>query len=129
MKMCWSVFSHPFPVRHSEGKRTSKEEEDGGTGEEDKQWLVLMKVLSNHDNSCVCVQTPERFSQDASQYNNQLTFEEMNLSRPILKVRPSPVRSKESRGTRNTVRTVPYRQTLPIISTDSQPVSQNRPSQ
>ncbi|MEQ2216971.1 putative ATP-dependent RNA helicase ddx27, partial [Xenoophorus captivus] len=44
-----------------------------------------MKVLSNHDNSCVCVQTPERFSEDASQYNNQLTFEEMNLSRPILK--------------------------------------------
>ncbi|MEQ2186974.1 putative ATP-dependent RNA helicase ddx27, partial [Goodea atripinnis] len=29
--------------------------------------------------------TPERFSEDASQYNNQLTFEEMNLSRPILK--------------------------------------------
>lgn len=31
-------------------------------------------------------QGPESFFEDASQYNDQLTFEDMNLSRPILKV-------------------------------------------
>lgn len=33
-------------------------------------------------------QDPESFFEDASQYNDQLTFDDMNLSRPILKVSP-----------------------------------------
>lgn len=32
------------------------------------------------------VQAPEAFYEDASQYDDQLTFDDMNLSRPILKV-------------------------------------------
>lgn len=35
------------------------------------------------------LQGPESFFEDASQYNDQLTFDDMNLSRPILKVRHS----------------------------------------
>lgn len=31
-------------------------------------------------------QVPESFYEDASQYDDQLTFDNMNLSRPILKV-------------------------------------------
>lgn len=53
-----------------------------------------VKVLGNHGNGCVCVQAPERFSEDASQYDDQLTFEDMNLSRPILKVRPRTCRTR-----------------------------------
>lgn len=42
----------------------------------------------HHGKSCVCVQAAESFYEDASQYDDQLTFDDMNLSRPILKVKP-----------------------------------------
>uniref|UniRef100_A0A669CCC3 RNA helicase n=1 Tax=Oreochromis niloticus TaxID=8128 RepID=A0A669CCC3_ORENI len=38
-----------------------------------------------HVNSHLCVQAAESFYEDASQYDDQLTFDDMNLSRPILK--------------------------------------------
>lgn len=38
-------------------------------------------------NSCIYVQAAEAFYEDASQYDDQLTFDDMNLSRPILKVK------------------------------------------
>uniref|UniRef100_A0A673A1M5 RNA helicase n=1 Tax=Sphaeramia orbicularis TaxID=375764 RepID=A0A673A1M5_9TELE len=34
---------------------------------------------------CMCFQAPEEFYEDASQFDDKLTFEDMNLSRPILK--------------------------------------------
>lgn len=34
------------------------------------------------------LQGPESFFEDASQYDDQLMFDDMNLSRPILKVGP-----------------------------------------
>lgn len=34
------------------------------------------------------LQGPESFFEDASQYDDHLTFDDMNLSRPILKVPP-----------------------------------------
>lgn len=43
-------------------------------------------VLGYHGNTWVCFQAPESFYEDASQYDDQLTFDDMNLSRPILKV-------------------------------------------
>ncbi len=36
--------------------------------------------------TAVCFQAPESFYEDASHYDDQLTFDDMNLSRPILKV-------------------------------------------
>lgn len=47
----------------------------------DSQYLVTIVTTL-----CVCVQAPESFYEDASQYDDTLTFDDMNLSRPILKV-------------------------------------------
>lgn len=45
--------------------------------------ICLPLYYGNHS---FCVQAVEAFYEDASQYNDQLTFDDMNLSRPILKV-------------------------------------------
>lgn len=39
-------------------------------------------------------QAPETFFEDASQFDEQMTFDDMNLSRPILKVPPSVGRAR-----------------------------------
>lgn len=41
------------------------------------------------------LQGPESFFEDASQYDDHLTFDDMNLSRPILKVPPLLASQKE----------------------------------
>uniref|UniRef100_A0A3B4ZVA5 RNA helicase n=1 Tax=Stegastes partitus TaxID=144197 RepID=A0A3B4ZVA5_9TELE len=65
------------------------EEEEGGGGggeeEEEEQLMSQVPLPGCCGNSCVCVQAPESFYEDASQYDDQLTFDDMNLSRPILK--------------------------------------------
>uniref|UniRef100_A0A8C4I0S8 RNA helicase n=1 Tax=Dicentrarchus labrax TaxID=13489 RepID=A0A8C4I0S8_DICLA len=48
---------------------------DDGTGS--LYWVTVV--------TAVCFQAPESFYEDASQYDDQLTFDDMNLSRPILK--------------------------------------------
>uniref|UniRef100_A0A7N6AGG1 RNA helicase n=1 Tax=Anabas testudineus TaxID=64144 RepID=A0A7N6AGG1_ANATE len=62
------------------------EEEEGGRGGEEGQMMASqVNIPSYHGNSCVYVQATEAFYEDASQYDDQLTFDDMNLSRPILK--------------------------------------------
>lgn len=79
-----------FPVRHPERQRTTGEEEEGGRGGEEEELMMSQvygqHVLGYHGNSCVFFQAPESYYEDASQYDDKLTFDEMNLSRPILKV-------------------------------------------
>lgn len=41
--------------------------------------------MGQHGNGCA-FQAPESFYADASQFDDHLTFDDMNLSRPILKV-------------------------------------------
>uniref|UniRef100_A0A3B4V650 RNA helicase n=1 Tax=Seriola dumerili TaxID=41447 RepID=A0A3B4V650_SERDU len=63
------------------------EEEDDDEDDEDEFDSSDEEILTKSgDNGCVCpVQAPEAFYEDASQYDDQLTFDDMNLSRPILK--------------------------------------------
>ncbi|XP_054880658.1 LOW QUALITY PROTEIN: probable ATP-dependent RNA helicase DDX27 [Poeciliopsis prolifica] len=68
------------------------EEEDGDEEEEfgssDEEVLTKSDTLrekGRRGRRGRTQEAPETFSEDASQYNEQLTFEEMNLSRPILK--------------------------------------------
>uniref|UniRef100_A0A3Q3KKG2 RNA helicase n=1 Tax=Monopterus albus TaxID=43700 RepID=A0A3Q3KKG2_MONAL len=70
---------------HLERERTTGEEDEDGRGGEEQELMSLVQVPGHHGNKCVCVQAAESFYEDASQYNDQLTFEDMNLSRPILK--------------------------------------------
>lgn len=77
-----------FPVRHPERQRTTGEEEEGRRGGEEGQLIAsLVDMPGYHGNGCVSVQAAEAFYEDASQYDDQLTFDDMNLSRPILKVK------------------------------------------
>ncbi|XP_027858216.1 putative ATP-dependent RNA helicase DDX27 [Xiphophorus couchianus] len=71
-----------------------EEEEDGDEEEEfgssDEEVLTKSDTLREKERRGrkkrnAEEEAPETFSEDASQYNEQLTFEEMNLSRPILK--------------------------------------------
>ncbi|XP_047202755.1 probable ATP-dependent RNA helicase DDX27 isoform X2 [Girardinichthys multiradiatus] len=77
------------PERKEEDE--DEEEEDGDEeefGSSDEEVLTKSDTLREKERrgkKKMEEQTPEAFSEDASQYNNQLTFEEMNLSRPILK--------------------------------------------
>lgn len=90
MFLLWTHFL--FPVRHPERQRKTGEKEEGGRGGEEEELMMSQFdwqfVLGYHGNSCV-LQAPESFYEDASQYDEQLTFDNMNLSRPILKVTTS----------------------------------------
>ncbi|XP_037535631.1 probable ATP-dependent RNA helicase DDX27 [Nematolebias whitei] len=74
------------------GDEEEDEEEEGG-GEEfdssDEEVLTKSDTLREKERRGkkrrVEDEVPETFTEDASQYNDQLTFEDMNLSRPILK--------------------------------------------
>uniref|UniRef100_A0A8D0DF81 RNA helicase n=1 Tax=Sander lucioperca TaxID=283035 RepID=A0A8D0DF81_SANLU len=69
-------------------QRTTREEEEGRRGGEEEYLVtVVMAVcaLGHHGNGCVCFQAPDSFYADASQFDDQLTFDDMNLSRPLLK--------------------------------------------
>ncbi|XP_043979208.1 probable ATP-dependent RNA helicase DDX27 [Gambusia affinis] len=75
-------------------KDEEEEEEDGDEEEEfgssDEEVLTKSDILREKERrgrkrKNAEEEAPETFSEDASQYNEQLTFEEMNLSRPILK--------------------------------------------
>lgn len=46
----------------------------------------MPSVTSQFDSAHFLLQAAESFYDDASQYDEQLTFDNMNLSRPILKV-------------------------------------------
>uniref|UniRef100_A0A096M9K5 RNA helicase n=1 Tax=Poecilia formosa TaxID=48698 RepID=A0A096M9K5_POEFO len=78
--------------RNEEDEDGDEEEEFGSIDEEvltkSGMTAVLLKVLVLTGSELIIFSSdtaPETFSEDASQYNEQLTFEEMNLSRPILK--------------------------------------------
>uniref|UniRef100_A0A4W6DFE1 RNA helicase n=1 Tax=Lates calcarifer TaxID=8187 RepID=A0A4W6DFE1_LATCA len=67
-------------------RRKNGEEEEGPRGGEDEELMISQGVVVGYrGNSCVCFQAAESFYEDASQYDDQLTFDDMNLSRPILK--------------------------------------------
>ncbi|KAM4583265.1 putative ATP-dependent RNA helicase DDX27 isoform 4-T4 [Fundulus diaphanus] len=73
--------------REQEEEEDSDEEEEFGSS--DEEILTKSDTLRDKERGGrkkkVEEQTPETFSEDASEFNDQLTFEEMNLSRPILK--------------------------------------------
>ncbi|XP_023181526.1 probable ATP-dependent RNA helicase DDX27 [Xiphophorus maculatus] len=93
------------PSQSSEGSSEMKEEEEPAEGDEeeeedgdeeeefgssDEEVLTKSDTLREKERRGrkkrnAEEEAPETFSEDASQYNEQLTFEEMNLSRPILK--------------------------------------------
>lgn len=83
---CFFFFFFRYPPR----KTTAGKEEKGGGGGEEDEFLRLqlheqfVGVTNIHHD---VFQAPESFFEDASEYNDQLTFDDMNLSRPILKVR------------------------------------------
>lgn len=85
-----------FLVRHSEREGKTGEEEEGPRGGEDEELMISQGVVVGYrGNSCVCFQAAESFYEDASQYDDQLTFDDMNLSRPILKVKLVSLKSEE----------------------------------
>ncbi|XP_007544257.1 putative ATP-dependent RNA helicase DDX27 isoform X2 [Poecilia formosa] len=73
--------------RNEEDEDGDEEEEFGSIDEEvlTKSDTLREKERRGRKKKNVEEEAPETFSEDASQYNEQLTFEEMNLSRPILK--------------------------------------------
>lgn len=48
--------------------------------------VIIMTMTTTMTLHLFLLQTPESFYEDASQYDDKLTFDNMNLSRPILKV-------------------------------------------
>ncbi|KAM4741866.1 putative ATP-dependent RNA helicase DDX27 [Anableps anableps] len=74
-------------IKEEEEEDGDEEEEFGSSDEEvlTKSDTLREKERRGKKKTVEEEQAPERFSEDASEYNDQLTFEEMNLSRPILK--------------------------------------------
>ncbi|XP_014869952.1 putative ATP-dependent RNA helicase DDX27 [Poecilia latipinna] len=76
------------PADRNEEDEDGDEEEEFGSSDEEvltKSDTLREKERRGRKKKNVEEEAPETFSEDASQYNEQLTFEEMNLSRPILK--------------------------------------------
>uniref|UniRef100_A0A3Q3N7I3 RNA helicase n=1 Tax=Labrus bergylta TaxID=56723 RepID=A0A3Q3N7I3_9LABR len=76
------------PEGEDDGDEDSDEEEDEESefDSEDEQILTKSAVTMVTKNCvCVCSQAPESYYEDASQFDDKMTFDDMNLSRPILK--------------------------------------------
>ncbi|KAM6927962.1 putative ATP-dependent RNA helicase DDX27 [Xenentodon cancila] len=81
------------PVADGEDEEEEEEDEDedeGEFGSSDEEVLTKSDTLREKERrgkkrKNAAEEGPEAFYEDASQYNDQLTFDEMNLSRPILK--------------------------------------------
>ncbi|XP_032404538.1 LOW QUALITY PROTEIN: putative ATP-dependent RNA helicase DDX27 [Xiphophorus hellerii] len=76
------------PAEGDEEEEDGDEEEEFGSSDEEvltKSDTLREKERRGRKKRNAEEEAPETFSEDASQYNEQLTFEEMNLSRPILK--------------------------------------------
>lgn len=78
---------HFLPFRRHSPRQTTTGEEEGGE-EDEVLRLQLSQLVQGYHGYCCVLQGPESFFEDASEYNDQLTFDDMNLSRPILKVPP-----------------------------------------
>ncbi|XP_008400709.2 putative ATP-dependent RNA helicase DDX27 [Poecilia reticulata] len=76
------------PADRDEEEEDGDEEEEFGSSDEEvltKSDTLREKERRGRKRKDAEEEAPETFSEDASQYNEQLMFEEMNLSRPILK--------------------------------------------
>uniref|UniRef100_A0A4W6FK41 RNA helicase n=1 Tax=Lates calcarifer TaxID=8187 RepID=A0A4W6FK41_LATCA len=74
-------------VKPAAGQADGGDEEDDDDEEEDDEdeFDSSDEEILTKSGDCVCFQAAESFYEDASQYDDQLTFDDMNLSRPILK--------------------------------------------
>lgn len=78
------------PTEREEEEEEDEDDDEEEFGSSDEEVLTKSDTLREKERrgkkkKVEEEQAPERFSEDASQYDDQLTFEEMNLSRPILK--------------------------------------------
>uniref|UniRef100_A0A7N6FE37 RNA helicase n=1 Tax=Anabas testudineus TaxID=64144 RepID=A0A7N6FE37_ANATE len=62
-----------------------EDDEDDDDDDESEEFDSSDEQILTKSGDCVYVQATEAFYEDASQYDDQLTFDDMNLSRPILK--------------------------------------------
>uniref|UniRef100_A0A8C7Z550 RNA helicase n=1 Tax=Oryzias sinensis TaxID=183150 RepID=A0A8C7Z550_9TELE len=75
-------------VRSVSAEKPDDKEEEGSRGGEEEEfvsWFWFQVHIYQRFFFFSSLQTPESFHEDASQFDDQLSFDDMNLSRPILK--------------------------------------------